>query len=172
MRKSWWIVLMLTVACAGGDGGERADGAGTPETTGSAPTSQQQTSGAEPSSSTVSDRGGGSPTAPHPDTPKDVVIALIKAFQAGDQAAVEALWARDGGTWTDAAGFRERAAYYQKAEFDLDPASMKAATRLETTTVIVKARQGGQDYVWSFLVTEIDGRLRAGGVEAHLAGLP
>jgi hypothetical protein len=100
------------------------------------------------------------------------VVALIEAFQAGDRAAVEALWARDGGTWRDAAGFRERAKYYQDAEFDLDPASIESVEQGDTTTLAVHAESAGIGYTWIFRVSEIDGELRAGGVETRPAGLP
>jgi hypothetical protein len=101
-----------------------------------------------------------------------VVIALIGAFQAGDRERVEALWARDGGTWRDDEGFRARAAYYQRAEFDLEPESITVRREGETTRVVVEAREDGKDFIWVFLVTEIDGSLRAGGVVTRPKGTP
>lgn len=103
---------------------------------------------------------------------KMVVIDLIEAFRAGDREKVESLWARDGGTWTDDEGFRKRAAHFREAEFDLDPSSIVVYTGQGTPQVCVFAEEDGKDYVWSFLVAEIDGRLRAGGMQVSLKGLP
>jgi len=164
MKWVWFIVLFLSVACGGSDGGDREQGARTAQ--------HEAHEVASSGSAALPDADGTNSPVHHPDTPKDVVIALIEAFQTGDQAAVEALWARDGGTWTDAAGFRERAAYYQKAEFDLDPKSIEVNTSQGAPMVIVRARQDGQDFIWRFLITKIDGTLRAGGVEAYPAGMP
>ena len=159
LRRSWWVVLTLAVACGGGE-----EGAPDPEA------ESPGLSTGDTQASSVSE--GVSPSAPHPDTPEEVVVALIEAFRAGDQARVEALWARDGGTWTDAAGFRKRAAYYKDSEFDLASGSIATTDRQGPHQVVVKAKQDGQDYVWVFLVTEIDGTLRAGGVEVRPAGMP
>jgi len=159
LRRSWWVLVTLAVACAGGD-----DRAPEPreQSTKAAPSDTQAPSGSEHLS----------PSAPRPDTPEGVVIALIEAFQAGDQARVEELWARDGGTWRDAAGFQKRAAYFQQSEFDLAPDSITTTNRQGLDQVIVPARQDGQDQLWSFLVTETDGKLKAGGVEVRPAGMP
>ncbi len=164
MRSSWWIVVILTVACGGADTGERAGGDDVPRRA----ESTRATSGP----TAPSDARSSSTEADHPGSPQEVVVALIEAFQAGDRARVEALWARDGGTWTDDAGFRERAAYFQAAEFDLDPGSIVTDTSQGTPMVIVTARQNGRDFAWRFLIAEIDGRLRAGGVETYPVGMP
>ncbi len=121
--------------------------------------------------STAADLSDAAPGAQEVSPEVEVVIALIEAFQAGDQARVEELWARDGGTWTNAEGFRQRAAYFQKAEFDLDPRSI-TTTGESSPQVVVKARQDDQDHIWIFHVLEIKGTLRAGGVETRPAGLP
>ncbi len=121
--------------------------------------------------STAADLSEAAPEAQDVSPEVEVVIALIEAFQAGDQDGVEALWARDGGTWTNAEGFRKRAAYYQKAEFDLDPRSI-TTTGDSSPQVVVKAKQDGQDHIWIFHVLEIKGTLRPGGVETRPAGLP
>lgn len=110
------------------------------------------------------------PVAERPDTPTDLVLSLIEAFQAGDRAAVEELWARDGGTWTDDEGFAARAVGYQESEFD--PESIETLERSGTTYVAVHADRDSQELVWVFMVTEIDGLLRAGGVEVRPAGMP
>jgi hypothetical protein len=105
-----------------------------------------------------------------PGTGEAVVIALIEAFQAGDQERVEALWARDGGTWRDAEGFRARAAPYQSSEFDLDPESITINYDHGLPQVVVRATQDGQDYIWGFFVSEFDGVVRAGGVVTRAVG--
>jgi len=106
------------------------------------------------------------------DNAREVVRDLIEAFQDGDRARVEALWARDGGTWTDQAGFDARATGYRETEFDLDLETMETGDRGRAILVVVHAQKDGALWNWTFLVSEIDGALRAGGVEAHPAGLP
>jgi hypothetical protein len=157
------MLLMVTCACGGSTAPEQTEtaregreAAGQVGATASEVPADSDVPGAE---------------EPRPETPKEVVVALIEAFQAGDRARVESLWARDGGTWTDAAGFHARAAYYQKAEFDLDPDSI-IVTDGQPPQVVVRARQDGQEYHWCFLVSEIGGTLRAGGVETRPAGMP
>jgi len=103
---------------------------------------------------------------------KQLVRDLIEAFQDGDRAKVEALWARDGGTWTDQAGFEKRASGYREMEFDLDLETMETGDRGSAIAVVVHAKKEGAPWNWVFLVSEIGGALRAGGVEVHPAGLP
>lgn len=157
LRNSYWIAIVLATACGGG-----ADGGAQPPADAPASTARAATR----------DASGPSAATSAPGEPVDVVIALIRAFQAGDRAAVEARWAADGGTWRDDAGFRERAGYYQRAEFELEPEKISTREDHGATFVAVQAKQDGQAYIWTFLVREIDGTLRAGGVESRPAGLP
>jgi hypothetical protein len=103
---------------------------------------------------------------------KQLVRDLIEAFQAGDRARVEALWARDGGTWTDQAGFEKRASGYREMLFDLDLEAMETGDRGRAIAVVVHAKKEGAPWNWVFLVSEIGGALRAGGVEVQPAGVP
>jgi len=160
------LVVLLLVACAGG--GDEPVAASKESPAHAAPAAKAAAASAGPASPNAAPRRE-SLTA---ENAKQVVRDLIEAFRAGDRAAVEALWARDGGTWSDQAGFEARAAGYRRAEFDLTPESMETADRSGTILVVVRARQDGADWLWSFLVAEIGGSLRAGGVESRPAGAP
>jgi hypothetical protein len=161
------MLLLVLLAACGGQGGEAVEAA--------AP------SGETPRSATVAaanpTASSASPAEPRrlpldAENAKRLVRDLIEAFKAGDRARVEALWARDGGTWTDDAGFAKRASYYQGMEFDLDPKTMETGDRSGALVVVVHARKAGAEWLWTYLVSEIGGELRAGGAEARLAGTP
>lgn len=163
IHEPWPAAVLLTVVALAACGGPSTPPAAGPEATSTPPPAAQMATPPLPSA----DLAGVRPTEP-----RAVVIALIRAFQARDRTAVEALWARDGGTWRDDAGFRERARYYEETEFDLDAASIESVEQGETTMVAVQAQSGGAAYTWVFRVIEIDGELRAGGVEVRPTGLP
>jgi len=160
------FVVLLFAACAGG--GKEAPAASNQAPTPAASASRAAAAPAEPARASAAPRH--EPLTA--ESAKQVVRDLIEAFRAGDRAAVEALWARDGGTWSDQAGFEARAEGYRRAEFELAPESMETADRSSAILVVVRARQDGADWLWSFLVAEIGGSLRAGGVESRPAGVP
>lgn len=163
------VVLLLLAACGGGREASGAPGA--------APTGAPAASAPAPPSARAGSETEGAAAAPRAlpltvDNARELVRDLIEAFQDGDRARVEALWARDGGTWTDPSGFEQRAAGYRETEFDLDLETMETGERGPAIAVVVHGKKDGAPWNWTFLVSEIGGALRAGGVEAHPAGLP
>ncbi len=159
------FVGLALAACAGGG----SPGAAEEPAAGGPPAAPASVAAPAPAPSGEGERAA---AAAAPADPRAAVVALVEAFRAGDRDRVDALWARDGGTWTDAAGFRRRAAAYQATDFDLDPGAMTTFVQGDTTTVAVPARRDGAATVWTFRVREIDGVLRVGGVETRPAGMP
>lgn len=122
-------LLLAPLACGAGTEVERAEGANSPEAahgeSRAVATGEHTAERREPVASADGDSAAlasSPPTAEEspsesgePDTPEEVVAALIRAMQSGNRERAEALHYRDAKRWSDQAGFEKRVEYYPAA---------------------------------------------------------
>jgi hypothetical protein len=176
MKWSSSIVLLALLAC--GAAQEPAPGASSKASTGeqdvdrdvaaSSAAGDSAAAASSPRAAEASPSGSG-----EPDTPEEVVVALIRAMQSADRGRAEALHYRDAKRWSDQAGFEKRVEYYRRIDFDLD--SIETERSEGGAAVTARGVRNGEEYVYSFLVGRFDGRLQAGElhegwIEENLGG--
>lgn len=145
------LLSLLLVACGGGDGAPPADG-GAGEADG--------VRHSDPAS---------------PEAARQTALALIQAFQSGNQERAEELFAEEG-RWQTEQGFLQRAQIFQSTEFDLDSVQIYPEGNAFQVTVegdvSAESPNSSGRRTFAFYTGNFDGVTKVGGIEVRVTGVP